>query len=272
MDSCIFGIQYECFNRDLFTMMKYCFMEIFIYFSCFKAASVLKFNMRDREIFAEQLLSFFHHTTSTIFLLYTFQIAGFNLTRFGTVDDNTLMFSTPIPEQYNFIYNFETAHYIVALFYQFFIKKIKRNDTFIHYLHHFITIILLTYINSFPYLRQFLTTYILVTHNSCDILLTLYHMEKVFVKYNIGKTLTKYSNIFYSIPVIWIYNRMLLYGTFLFICIRKFDEYSHCDIYNIQLLFILAILLYILNIIWLKIMLEGAFLKMIKKEKDAIYE
>jgi very-long-chain ceramide synthase len=142
------------------------------------------------------------------------------------------------------VYQLQISHYLLELLY-FFYRDIKRKDDKEMLIHHIITLILIIGSYHTNLIRAGL--YVMYLHDINDIFLQL---SKTLVYHNVNENIT--NSTFGIFIVSWIYTRLYLYG------ILVYD--MGANYYNINFLlntlFYCLCILYTLNVIWFKLIID----------------
>ena len=142
------------------------------------------------------------------------------------------------------LYQLQMAHYILELF-CFFYRKNKRKDDNEMLLHHIITLTLIIGSYSSNLIRSGL--YVMYLHDINDILLQL---SKTLVYLKIDERIT--NTTFGMFILSWIHTRLYLYGKMVY----DMGIHYYNKSFLLDVLFYSLCTLYILNLIWFKLIID----------------
>ena len=142
------------------------------------------------------------------------------------------------------VYQLQIAHYLLELLY-FFYRDIKRKDDKEMLIHHIITLILIIGSYHTNLIRAGL--YVMYLHDINDVFLQL---SKTLVYLNVNENIT--NSTFGIFIVSWIYTRLYLYGVLVY---DMGANYYNVNVLFNTLFYSLSIL-YTLNVIWFKLIVD----------------
>jgi len=152
----------------------------------------------------------------------------------------------------------------------FFFKTIKRKDQFVMYIHHIITVILLK-ASCNNDLTKILGTYVLFTHNLCDIPLNIYMLIDNHINYNNSK-LIETKNIFKYCKNLMAILSIIFFGYLRIFMFGSLNLYMYIFNDTVSLFSnFMLLLLYSLNIYWFYLMIKG-IINEIYNKKYNLYE
>jgi hypothetical protein len=212
---------------------------------------VLVHKMIHQTKLAESINSLIFHSVNTILLHNCLHSTDWflSLSLFNNVDDHIFSKFELL------IYYMQISHYIIEL-YNIRDQRTKRKDDTEMFIHHIITLTLI--IGSFysNLLRSGL--YVMYLHDINDIFLQL---SKTLVYLNITEKITDCT--FGMFVISWAYTRLYQYGKIVYL---MGDNYYNSS-FVLNILFYSTCILYMLNLIWFKMILDVLYKKIVDNKK-----